>query len=197
MSEALTRRQEDLLRRLTDLVVAEGFRHLTLDDIAARLRCSKTTLYALAPSKELLAVRAVASFFRRSTELVEARVSAEPLPLLRIQAYMDGIAEAFGPASRRFVEDMASDGATRRTYRQNAVAAADRIRALVDEAVAAQAVSRADGTGQVDAVFVATWVGVTIEAIQRGEFAERAGRSDAEAFGELSRMLSRALTGPT
>jgi len=48
----------------------------------------------------------------------------------------------------------------------------------------------------VDAAFVATWVGVTIEAIQRGEFAERAGLGDAAAFEELGRLVSRALARP-
>jgi AcrR family transcriptional regulator len=190
MSEVLTPRQEDVLRRLTALITAEGFRHLTLNGLAERLHCSKTTLYALADSKEQLAVRAVNSFFRSATDLVESRVAAEPLPLNRIQAYVDAIAEAFEPVSRRFVEDLSADEATRRTYRTNARAAAERVRALVDEAAAAGDVA------SVDAVFVATWLGLSIEAIQRGDFAERAGLSDADAFGELSRMLARALALP-
>lgn len=187
MPDQLTRRQRDLLSRLTDLLVAEGFRHLTLDDIAARLRCSKTTLYALAASKDALAVRAVNSFFRRSTALVESRVADETSPPARIQAYVDAIAEAFEPVSRQFVTDLGLDAATRQTYRTNAVAAAERVRVLVDEAASAGAVAR------VDAMFVATWVGLSIEAIQRGDFAERAGLSDADAFHELSVMLARAL----
>ena len=40
---------------------------------------------------------------------------------------------------------------------------------------------------------MSTWVGLTIEAIQRGEFADRAGLSDAQAFRELSRLVVRAL----
>ncbi len=190
MPEVLTRRQVDLLRRLTDLVVAEGFRHLTLDGLAERLHCSKTTLYALAPSKEGLAVRAVNGFFRSATDLVESRVAAEPVALRRIQVYVDAIAEAFEPVSRRFIEDVSADEATRASYRHNAVAAGQRVRELVDEAAGAGQVA------PVDAVFVATWLGLSIEAIQRGEFADRAGLSDADAFGELSRMLARALARP-
>ena len=56
----LTDRQADLRARLVDLVVAEGFRHLTVDQVAARLNCSKRSLYALAASKEQLAVLAYA-----------------------------------------------------------------------------------------------------------------------------------------
>src|SRR6476659_10876952 len=108
MPGTLTTRQVDLLDRLTDLVVAEGFAHLTLDDLAARLRCSKTTLYALAPSKDQLAVRVVNNFFRRSTALVESRVEARRAPRRRIEAYRDAIAEALQPASRRFIDDVAA-----------------------------------------------------------------------------------------
>ena len=57
MARTPTARQLDLLDRLTDLLLAEGFAHLTLDQMAGRLRCSKTTLYALADSKDQLAVR--------------------------------------------------------------------------------------------------------------------------------------------
>jgi AcrR family transcriptional regulator len=187
MPPELTTRQVDLLDRLTDLVVAEGFAHLTLDDVAGRLRCSKTTLYALAASKDQLAVRVVNNFFRRSTALVEARVSGRRAPRRRIEAYLDAIAEALQPASRRFIEDVAAFEPTRATYRDNAVAAARRVRELIDEAASAKAVA------PVDAAFVATWLGVTIEAIQRGEFAERAGLGDSAAFGELSRLVGRAL----
>jgi len=188
MARTPTARQLDLLDRLTDLLLAEGFAHLTLDQMAGRLRCSKTTLYALADSKDQLAVRVVGHFFRRCTTLVEARVSARRAPRRRLEAYLDAIAEALEPASRQFITDVAAFGPTRQTYRDNAVAAAARVRTLLEEAAAARAIAT------VDATFVSTWVGLTIEAIQRGEFAERAGLSDAQAFRELSRLVVRALS---
>src|SRR5664280_1475061 len=55
-----TRRQSELFDRLVDLFLIEGFADLTLEDIAGRLRCSKSTLYALAHSKEQLAVAVAA-----------------------------------------------------------------------------------------------------------------------------------------
>ena len=187
MSRTPTARQLDLLDRLTDLLLAEGFAHLTLDQMAGRLRCSKTTLYALAGSKDQLAVRVVGHFFRRCTTLVEARVTARRAPRRRLEAYLEAIAEALEPASRQFITDVAAFGPTRQTYRDNAVAAAARVCTLLEDAAAARAIAT------VDATFVSTWVGVTIEAIQRGEFADRAGLSDAQAFRELSRLVIRAL----
>ena len=115
MARTPTARQLDLLDRLTDLLLAEGFAHLTLDQMAGRLRCSKTTLYALADSKDQLAVRVVGHFFRRCTTLVEARVSARRAPRRRLEAYLDAIAEALEPASRQFITDVAAFGPTRQT----------------------------------------------------------------------------------
>ena len=41
-----------VLADLEDIMMREGFLHLSTDDIATRLRCSKATLYRLAPSRE-------------------------------------------------------------------------------------------------------------------------------------------------
>ena len=64
-----TRRRTELFDALIDLFLSEGFAHLTLDDIAARLRCSKSTLYTLAGSKEQLvraAIRVFCSYTSRA-----------------------------------------------------------------------------------------------------------------------------------
>ena len=45
MARTPTARQLDLLDRLTDLLLAEGFAHLTLDQMAGRLRCGSTFGY--------------------------------------------------------------------------------------------------------------------------------------------------------
>ena len=46
-----TARQTALLDDIVGLYLVEGFAHLTLDELASRLRCSKSTLYTLAASK--------------------------------------------------------------------------------------------------------------------------------------------------
>ena len=71
---ALTRRQTDLREALVELVLAQGFRHLTMDDFAAQLGCSKRTLYALADSKEQL--QSTETMFG-STTYVIGQVSAK------------------------------------------------------------------------------------------------------------------------
>src|SRR3954453_12425062 len=80
MPARATPRREQLFDELVALLLADGFAHLTLDDIAARLRCSKRTLYALAGSKEQLVRAAGVHFFERATTHVEAAVAAEREP---------------------------------------------------------------------------------------------------------------------
>jgi AcrR family transcriptional regulator len=184
----LTRRQVDLLDRLRALVLAEGFGHLTVDDIAARLRCSKTTLYALAPSKEQLATLVVTTFFKQATTQVEAALAAATPGPSQVPAYLDAIALALAPASREFFDDVAEFGPTRAVYRANAEAASLRVRGLLAEGVA---------TGSFHDVhpgFVAELVGLAVEAIQRGDVSRRTGLSDAEAFAELSGLVVRGLS---
>ena len=45
-------RRQDLLGQLVTLVLAEGFADVTLDELARRLRCSRSTLYGPAAIKE-------------------------------------------------------------------------------------------------------------------------------------------------
>ncbi len=176
-------RRADLLDRLCGLFLAEGFAHFTLDDLAARLRCSKSTLYTLAESKEQLAVRVVGHYFKRATESIEQRVEGLVDVRDRMRAYLEAASEELRPASRRFIADMAANPATRATYEANARAATDRVRAAVDDGVA-EGVFR-----EVDAALVGEMVGLTLSAIQRGEIAERTGLTDAEAFAALSQFL--------
>lgn len=187
-SPPVSARRAELLDRLRDLFLAEGFARFTLDDLAARLRCSKSTLYTLASSKEQLAVRVVGHYFKGATARIEAEVAGVVDLRLRMSAYLAAAAESLRPASREFIRDMADNAATRATYEANARAAADQIRSYIGEGV------RAGVFREVHAAFVAEMVSRTIVGIQRGEFGERTGLSDAEAFAALSQFLVGGLS---
>ena len=106
----LTRRQAELLDQLEALFLAEGFARFTLDDLALRLRCSKSTLYALAGSKEQLAQRVIKHFFRKATGAVEARTVTVQDPALRVTAYLTAVAAALAPAGPAFHRDLDAFG---------------------------------------------------------------------------------------
>ncbi len=182
-----TARQQDLLRRLVDLFAAEGFSRFTLDDLAERLHCSKTTLYALASSKPELVLAAVQEFFRASVPVVEARVAQAGDPGERVTAYLLAVADQLRPLSREFMADLLASRATAEVYSLNTGAAATRIRELIAEGMEAGAFRA------VNAEFVAEVVAATMAAIQRGELFARMEMTDAEAYAELASLVVHAL----
>jgi AcrR family transcriptional regulator len=183
----LTRRQLDLLEGLQALLLAEGFRHLSLDDLATRLRCSKTTLYALAPSKEQLVVAVVNHYFKGAAERIEAQIADVADVRERIVRYLAAIGEEMQSASTDFIADVDAFDPARQIYERNTRAAAERIHGLVTEGIAAGVFH------DVHAAFAAEMIGATIAAIQRGEVRGRTGLTDSQAFTQLSTFVLRAL----
>ena len=92
-----------MLAELEELFLAEGFAQFTLDELAGRMRCSKSTLYALAPSKEQLAVKVVGHFFKGAAELIEQRVEGIDDAREIIGEYLAGVSEYLNRASATFM----------------------------------------------------------------------------------------------
>lgn len=178
-----TSRQRALLRQLEDLFLAEGFVNFTLDDLVGHVRCSKSTLYALANSKEQLAARVVANFFIGATERIETKIAGTTDARELVATYLAGVSEQLNRASPQFMHDVAAFPPARTVYERNSEAAADRIRGFITTGVAA-GVFR-----EVQATLIAEMAGLLIEGIQTGVLGARAGVSDAEAFRALSDLL--------
>jgi AcrR family transcriptional regulator len=186
--EALTGRQSELFDRLVGLFLQEGFRHLTLDDLTTRLRCSKTTLYALADSREQLIRAAVVHFFRRATERIEARMQDVVGPHERLAAYLTVVAAELQPASSAFYEDVAAFGPAREVYERNTNLAAERVQHLIAEG------ARSRAFRPVDSTFVAAVATSAMVAIQRRQIAAATGLADAQAYRELAELLLHGLS---
>ena len=183
-----TRRREELFDNLLGLFLAEGFAHLTLDEIAARLRCSKTTLYTLAGSKEQLVRAGTVHFFRRATDAVEARVAAVADPRDRITAYLSAVGEELGTASAQFMTDMDAFTPAREVYEQNTRFAADRVQELIAEGV------RSGAFRDVHAAFAADLVATMMVRIQQRGVHTATGLDDAAAYRELAGILTAGIT---
>ena len=190
MPAAASTRQEELRDGVVALFLAEGFRHLTLNDLSGRLHCSKSTLYALGDTKDDLVGNAVRRFFARATAEVEARTAeAGEDPGARVLAYLTGVADALRPASEAFMADVAAHPTARAVYARNTEAAAARVRELIDAGVASGAFRA------VHAAFVADTVAATMARVQAGEVGRATGLSDAEAYEELAGLVLRGVLG--
>jgi AcrR family transcriptional regulator len=183
----LTARQRRLRSDLVQLVLQEGFAHLRVEDLAARLGCSRRTLYALAPSREQLATMAVRDFFRRATAEVEGALVAAPDSADRVTRYLAAVAEALAPASRTFLHDVAHFAPAREIYEANTVAAARRVRSLLDEG------TRSGAFRPVRGEFVADVVTATMRRIASGDVQGSTGLTDAEAYAELAGLVVAAV----
>jgi AcrR family transcriptional regulator len=180
-------RRDELADALIELFLAEGFARFTLDDVAARLRCSKRTLYGLAGSKEQLVTAAVVRFFRAATVRVEAAVATRSEPADRLAAYLRAVSAELAPASATFFEDVASFAPAAAIYQRNTRAAARRVREIITEGVESGAFR------DVHVAFAAEVVASTMEAIQGRRVAATTGLDDAEAYEQLAGLLVQGL----
>lgn len=166
------------------MILRKGFADLSVEDLSRELRCSKSTLYAVAPSKEQIVVAAVRHFFRRAADRVEIRLlRSDDDPVEQIRAYLVAISEQLAPASPAFFGDLDAWPSTQELYRTNTRAAAERVQSLVR-----QAAPRTE-----DAAFVGAVAAQVMEAIHRGDIESSAGIDDSAAYRALADLIVRSL----
>jgi AcrR family transcriptional regulator len=182
-----TPRRTQLFDALVDLLLADGFAHLTLDDIASRLRCSKTTLYALADSKEQLVRAATVHFFRRATESVELKVAGLAGARGKITAYLSAVGSALEAASDQFMADLDAFVPAHDVYEQNTRIAALRVHELIAEGVAVGEFR------DVHAAFAADLTATMMVRIQQRKVRSSTGLDDAAAYKELAAILTAGI----
>lgn len=175
-----------MLDQLITLFLAEGFLRFSLGDLAERLKCSKSTLYAVAPSKEQIIAAAVREFFRRAAARVESTIAGDFGDVARIGAYLESIAAELAPASPEFFADVDAFEPAREIYRQNTRIAAQRVQDLVRAAVPADA-------GGIDPTFIGAVAGQVMEAIHRGEIESATGLDDSAAYRALAELIGPRL----
>ncbi|OMC36755.1 TetR family transcriptional regulator [Mycobacterium sp. GA-1841] len=182
-----TKRRVGLFDELVALFLREGFADLTLDEIASRLRCSKSTLYALAASKEQLVHSAVVHFFKRATDAIEERVEPVSGARQRITTYLLAVGDGLEAASDRFMADLDAFAPARAVYERNTQIAAKRVQDLIAEGVA-------NGEFRdVHAAFAGELAAAMMVRIQRGSVRDSTGLDDAAAYRELASILTRGI----
>lgn len=181
------RRREELLDALADLFLREGFLEFGVGDLAARLSCSRSTLYLVAQSKEQIVLAVLRHFFRGAADRIEAKVEMEADAGLRLAVYLRAVAQELEPASGLFYADLAAYTPGREIYADNTRYAAQRVQRLVDAGVDAGAMR------PVNASFVGTAVAAVMTAIQSGEIGDATALADAAAYEALADLVMDGL----
>jgi AcrR family transcriptional regulator len=111
-----TGRQAELMDQLEDLFLCEGFAHLTIDEIVGRLRCSKMTLYTLAPSREQLTTAVLRRFFDQAATAIETRIEAAGTSEERVRACVVAPAEEMRRMTPTCFNDVLQFATTRELF---------------------------------------------------------------------------------
>jgi AcrR family transcriptional regulator len=177
----------ELHERLEALILEEGFTALTVDEMTQRLRCSKATLYAIAPSKEQLVLSVTRRFFAKATEQIEAEIATVTEGERRIAAYLAGVGTAMARCGPAFYADMVSFAPTAEIYRRNSDAAARRVHELIEDGVRSGKLRATDGR------FAAQLIAMAIDGVQSGALLESTGLNAGAAYAEMADLLLHGL----
>lgn len=191
MATELAPRREQLTEALIELFLDRGFLAFNVEQLAAHLRCSKSTVYSIAPSKEQIVTAVVRAFFRRATERVEARTTDAGTPADRIRAYLEAISAELEPGSPAFFADLDRFAPAMEIYRRNTEIAAARVKELMTESLST------DSRSGLDVDFVGAVASLTMEYIHRGQISAATGLDDSAAYRALADLIVAAMSTPT
>ncbi len=186
---SLDRRQQ-LLDGLEAIFLKEGFRDVTIEDLAGRLRCSRRTLYQIAPSKPEIFLVVLDRFLARIREEGREAAYSRSEPMGRIEALLEPGITATLPASPRFTEDVDGYQPARTMLAEHQRERMRVLRELVEDGI-----SRGAFKG-FHALLVAEVMVAATGCVSRHEFLREAGLSMSEAFAECSRLLRLGLASP-
>lgn len=180
-------RQQRILDDIEALFLAQGFLRFTTDEIARRLRCSKTTLYRIAPTRDRLYEMIVERFLRRVRDRgLEATRSAADWSAALVGLLRAGV-EGARDVSWDFVADMREHPLTNRCLHMHQTQRAADVEKLLEVGI------RHGAFRDMHPKMVARSLLTLIDRIFESDFLESVGLSLAEAYDEAYRMVEYGL----
>ena len=180
-------RREEIRNGLEKIFLREGFRDLTIDRLAKRLRCSNRTLYEIAPSKEEMFLLILDRWLERIRHLGWQGALEHTDPIKRIEAFLDpGVSET-REASADFVEDVRSYLPAKQMLARHQE---ERMKFLED--IVSDGIKRGSFRS-VHPYLVAEVLLSAVTRIDELDFQSRSGLTFSEAFAELYELLLHGL----
>jgi len=186
-----TRTDEEFAAQLHELLKAEGISALSVAQMAARLRCSRRRLYALAPTKEaLLHLAARAHFDRMLREGFEA-AARESDPARAIAAYLHVGVTSTVDLSPAFLRDLEASAEGREIFDRYQLARAEGVRRILE-----QGIRRGVFTAHNQFVATEVLLGAAFR-LRRSAFLAEAGLTLSQAFEEAYELILGGLLAPS
>lgn len=132
---SFTPRQEDVLAGLEGIFLHDGFRRLTIQELAARLHCSRRMLYELAPSKDELVLLVVDRLMQRTGRDAMAKLRGLDEPVEKVYAYVSTASTALRPGTQAFSNDVAAHPAAHRLFSEHYRFAVSVVAHLIQEGI--------------------------------------------------------------
>jgi AcrR family transcriptional regulator len=179
-------RQKQILDALERLFVEDGLR-LSVREIAARVNCSRRTLYELAPSKEELFRLALDRMMRRLGYDARRAAKSAATPEAQLLAFVEAALPVFRPLSPKFMDALDADQAARWLFDYHMSIAGE---------FAAQIIRDGIDTGRfhdVDPEFAWEVAFGAIRRMTEPEILQARGLSADEALAQVFAVITRGL----
>ncbi len=174
------------LDRIEEIFLAEGFRKVTVGELAGRLRCSRRSLYELAPSKEALFLAVLERFLARVRREGDMGARAAP-PARAFEPYLMPAIESARKVSTALMRDIDGYPPARAIWDRHTQDRMEGLRVLVERCV------KSGIFRGIEPRLVAEVMAASLQRISSPEFLSRAKMSYREAVSELYGLLLHGL----
>lgn len=185
MKKKLT--DEEFFDALTQLLLTEGIKGLTVGEIAARLHCSRRRLYDIAETKEEIFSAVVKRFFDDLLEQGEALIHSTENLTAALAAYLDVGVRAAGRIGVQFLKDIEDSATARSIFDHYQQVRTMRLSQLIDDGVRQGVFAPCHGLVVSELIFGAAL------RLRRPAFLAQADLTLEEAFQEFYRVLLSGL----
>lgn len=169
-------RQEEVLDVVEQVFLREGLRAVRIGPLAAEARCSRSTLYELAPSKEELLLIVLDRMMNRIMSRGVEAIRRESDPVEQIRAMLTSGALDFAPLGPRFMEAVRDYPPAKLLFDRRIADSRDAFELLVRQGVSAGDYRPVDPRVVAEAIFV------VVLRFTEPEFVRSAGVSSSEAL---------------
>ncbi len=180
-------RQEELLDGLEALARSDGFYGLGVGEIAARLKCSRSTLYAIAPSREQLFLVLVDRLLQRIQTAAVAGAEPEREPMSRLEGYLAGALEHIRGVGTTLLGEIQDHPQARQRLAEFQRTTIAHLCALIEAGIE-------EGAFQpVNAILAAELLDAAASRIQDPRVLAETGLSASDALADVIRVVTRGL----